>query len=99
MADGDRNWGGEMTVWTLDYPLGAATAPAAQLTRRRAAPGLTLLVQPGDRVRADQVVAEAQDRSRVVLAGIAGRVREAVPGREVSIEGQVMYLWRNCFAA
>jgi hypothetical protein len=81
-----------MTAWALDYPLGRPLLPAAQLTRRRPAPGLTVLVQPGDRVRADQAVAEAPDRSRVVLAGMAGRVREAIPGREVSIEGQVMYL-------
>jgi hypothetical protein len=81
-----------MTAWALDYPLGRPLLPAAQLTRRRPAPGLTVLVQPGDRVRADQAVAESPDRSRVVLAGMAGRVREATPGREVSIEGQVMYL-------
>jgi hypothetical protein len=43
-------------------------------------------------VRADQAIAEAQDRSRVVLAGIAGRVREVIPAREVSIEAQVMYV-------
>jgi hypothetical protein len=82
-----------MTTWTLDYPLGRPLLPAAQLTRRRPAPpGLTPLVQPGDRVRADQPIAEAPDRSQVVLAGMAGRVREVTPGREVSIEGQVMYL-------
>jgi hypothetical protein len=81
-----------MTTWALDYPLGRPLLPAAQLTRRRPTLGLTPLVQPGDRVRADQAVAEAPDHSRVVLAGIAGRVREAAPGREVSIQGQVMYV-------
>jgi hypothetical protein len=82
-----------MTVWALDFPLGRPLLPAAQLTRRRPAPlGLTPLVKPGDRVRADQAVAEAPDRSQVILAGIAGRVREVTPGRDVSIEGQVMYV-------
>jgi hypothetical protein len=81
-----------MTTWALDYPLGRPLLPAAQLTRRRLTPGLSPLVQPGDRVRADQPIAEAPDRSWVTLAGMAGRVREVTPEREISIEGQVMYL-------
>jgi hypothetical protein len=82
-----------MTTWALDYPLGRPLLPAAQLNRRRPAPlGVAPLVQPGDRVRADQMIAEAPDRSQVVLAGMSGRVREVVHGRDIAIEGPVMYI-------
>jgi hypothetical protein len=79
--------------WTLDYPLGRPLLPAAQLTRRRPTPpGLAPLVQPGDRVRADQVIAETPDRAQVTLAGISGRVRDVIAGREISIQGPVMFI-------
>jgi hypothetical protein len=81
-----------MTISALDYPLGRPLLPAAQLTRRRLTIGLEPLVQPGDRVRGDQVIAQAPDGAEVVLAGMSGRVREVSPAREIAIQGPVIYI-------
>ena len=81
-----------MEVLALDYPLGRPVVPAAPVRRERPlALGSVALVGVGDRVSPEQPIAElpAPDGQRLpVLAGIAGRVVEVVPGQHITLEGQ-----------
>ena len=79
-----------MSIATLDYPLGWPLLPAVLVQRRRLLPaGATVLVGMGDQVRPEQPVAEFAGPAGVipVLAGLAGRVLEVIPGHALAIEG------------
>lgn len=75
----------------MDFPLGWPVIPAANV--RRARPlvgGATAMVAVGDQVRPDQPVAErpgAEGERVAVVAGLAGRVTQVLPGRSVTIDG------------
>jgi hypothetical protein len=75
----------------MDYPLGWPLITAANVRRLRPlGGGATALVQVGEQVRPDQVIAErpGPNGGRVsVLAGLAGRVAQADPRRGLLIEG------------
>lgn len=74
----------------MDFPLGWPVVPAANVRRHRLLAGATALVGVGDQVRPDQAIAErpGSGGERVpVLAGLAGRVTQVVPGRALTIEG------------
>lgn len=75
----------------MDYPAGWPIIPAANIRRARPlSGGATPLVNVGDQVRPDQPIAErpvAQGGREPVIAGLAGRVAQIIPGRSVTIEG------------
>jgi hypothetical protein len=74
----------------MDYPSGWPVIPAANIRRVRPLSGATPLVNVGDQVRPDQPIAErpsAHGGQESLLAGLAGRVAQIVPGRGVAIEG------------
>lgn len=80
-----------MEVLALDFPLGRPIVPAALVRRERPLTlGSIALAGVGDRVSAEQPIAEmpAADGLHVpMLAGIAGRVAEVVPGQHITLEG------------
>jgi hypothetical protein len=75
----------------MDFPLGWPVIPAANVRRSRPlVGGATAVVGVGEQVRPDQVVAErpGADGEQVgVVAGLAGRVTQVLPGRSVTIDG------------
>jgi len=75
----------------MDFPLGWPVIPATHVRRSRTlSGGATALVSVGDQVRPDQVVAERpgpEGARQPVLAGLAGRVSQIIPGYTITIEG------------
>lgn len=80
-----------MNPRALDFPFGRPFVPAGLLRRRRELPGAArALVQVGERVQAQQPIAEASgDGDAAVLAGLVGTVVEVGRGH-VTIEGRAM---------
>lgn len=79
-----------MSVSALDYPHGRPLASAVAVRRRRLLPpGASLLVSAQEQVSPGQAIAETRAEGGLVttLAGLAGRVVEAIPGQHVTIEG------------
>ncbi|HLZ21009.1 MAG TPA: hypothetical protein VKQ30_02650 [Ktedonobacterales bacterium] len=80
-----------MPFLALDYPSGYPIVPAALVRRERPLTrDSVVLVGIGDRVNPEQTVAEipeAGGHGLPLLAGIAGRVTDVVPGRHITIEG------------
>ena len=80
-----------MAFLALDYPLGRPFIPAALVRRRRPlGPGAVVLTSSGERVVPEQPIAEMpgpDGRRLPVLAGLAGRVVEVIPGQHITVEG------------
>ncbi len=74
----------------MDFPSGWPVIPAANVRRLRPLGGATPLVNVGEQVRPDQPLAErpsARGDQEPVIAGLAGRVAQILPGRGVALEG------------
>jgi hypothetical protein len=79
-----------MSYSSLTFPYGRPVITSLAIARQRPLPvGAAPLVSVGERVTADQVIAEQRiDQGiRGVLAGFTGYVRSVTPGQSVSIAG------------
>lgn len=75
-----------MALRSMTYPLGQAIVPAMLVRRSRPVPpGATVRVQAGESITAEQPIATLPTGD-AVLAGVAGRVMQVLPG-QVVIEG------------
>src|SRR4051812_47643984 len=80
-----------MPARTLTYPLGRPIVATTLVRRLRPLlPGALPQVAMGEQVRPEQPIAEIpapQGSHSVLLAGLAGRVVEIMPGRHIALEG------------